>query len=254
MGTGVKQAGFTIIEVMLFFAASAVLAAAIFGTSMLNINNQRYTDAVRTFKALVQEQYVNTNRVQNPNGVNSQCPTIAEPESRGTNECLIVGKLFSVTNGETIIIRNIVGMPPAEEKYEGSTDIDAIQQMQSLHAVNAGFETVSPQWNTTLKARHSASFGILTFSVAIVRSPATGTPYTFFVSGGGSDFQPEDEGSVGEDLKPSIVDTSANLLTSDLAVCVEPQGLAPNTRLQEIIIHGRTSSATGVEQKDSAGC
>lgn len=254
MSTGVKRAGFTVIEVMLFFAASAVLAAAIFGTSMLNINNQRYTDAVRSFKALVQEQYVNTNRVQNPNDAGSQCPGAGSARDRGTNDCLVVGKFFSVTNGDTIVIRNIVGVPPAQENYNGSTDITAIQQMQNLYAVNAGTEKVSPQWNTTVQARHGASFGILTFSIAIVRSPATGTPYTFFISGNGSDFQPADESSVGEDLKPFIIDTTSNLLSNELAICVQPQGLAPDTSLQQISINGKISSPSGVEQKDSTGC
>jgi len=251
MSTGVRQAGFTIVEVMLFFAVSAVLAAAIFATSMLNINQQRYTDAVKSFKALVQEQYVNTTRVQNPNDINSHCPDSAIAKERGTNDCLVVGKLFSVTTGRTVVIRNIVGGLPAEEKYTG-TDIQAIQAMPNLYAVNAGAETLSPEWDTSVMARLANQFpGTDSFSLAVVRSPATGTPYTFFIAG--ETFPAEDEASIGESIKPFVLDTSNYLLNNnDLIICINPEGLT--SLQQQITISGKISGPSGVEQKDSTGC
>lgn len=251
MSTGVRQAGFTIIEVMLFFAASAVLAAAIFATSILNINNQRYTDAARSFKALIQEQYVNTNRVQNPNGSISHCPDSALPKERGTNDCLVVGKLFSVTGGKSIAIRNLVGGLPTEERYTG-TDIQAIQAMPNLYAVNAGAETLSPQWDTSVSARLANQFpGTDIFSIAIVRSPATGTPYTFFIPG--EAFPQIDQESIGESIKPFVLDTSNYLLGSnDLIVCVNADGLTALE--QQITISGKISGPSGVVQGDSTGC
>src|SRR5438105_2995852 len=125
MNRGVKQAGFTIIEVMLFLAVSAGLSAAIFGTSMLNINQQRYIDAVKSSKALLQEQYINTIRVQNPNDTNSECLDASgntQTSTTGANDyCLVVGKLISVSGGSSIVIRNIVGQP-TDEDYSSNTD------------------------------------------------------------------------------------------------------------------------------------
>lgn len=253
MGTGVKQAGFTVIEVMLFLAVSAGLSAAVFATSMLNINQQRYTDAVRSFKALVQEQYVNTTRVQNPNSDNSQCPSSGSAQERGTNDCLVVGKLFSVTESKSIVIRNIVGVPPAEEKYTG-TDLEAIEDMSSLYAVNAGAEALAPGWDTSLLARLANQFpGVSTFSLAIVRSPATGTPYTFFIPD--QAFPPTDDESVGESIAAFILDDVSTYVLDDtrnLIICVEPQGLT--ALQQQITIDGKISGPSGIGQEDSTGC
>lgn len=256
MGTGVRQAGFTVIEVMLFLAVSATLAAAIFATTMLNINTQRYTDSVRSFKALVQEQYINTTRVQNPNDITSHCPDVGMSEQdRGTNDCLVVGKLFSVTGGKNIVIRSVVGVPPDEEKYTG-TDIQALQAMKSLFAVNAGAETLSPAWDTSLLAKlPAAPLGVDTFSIAIVRSPSTGTPYTFFIPG--KAYVPLDSSSIGEDIKLDVIGTSpvppANLLSQDLAICVDPQGLT-STGQQQITIRSKNAGPSGIEQGDRIGC
>lgn len=250
MGTGVKKGGFTVIEVMLFFAASAVLAAAIFGTSMLNINQQRYADAVRNFKALVQEQYINTTRVQNPSGDNSLCPNSADPDNpitknRGANDCLVIGKLFSVTGSTSIVIRNIVAEPPEPEKYT-TNGVGAIGEMTNLTVVNAGAEELSPAWSTSLLAKLPAEpLGVGTFSLAIIRSPATGTPYTFFMSGDGTDFQPDTPESIGEDISSLL----GNQLTNNLSICVDPLGLTLVGR-QAVIIDSRISGPSGVRQGD----
>lgn len=251
-----RQTGFTVIEVMLFLAVSAALSAAIFLTSMLNINQQRYMDAVRSFKALTQEQYINTTRVQNPNNTDSQCPGAIPAQARGTNDCLVVGKLVSVNNnGASIVIRNIVGVPPIQETYS-SGDIAAIQAMTSLYVVNAGTETLSPEWDTALAAKLGAAPSTTTFSLAIVRSPATGTPYTFFIPG--KDFVPLDSTSVGEDIRADVIGVPPipppNLLTNDLIICIEPRGLTADSWRQEIVIHGKISGPSGVEQRESAGC
>lgn len=260
MRAGVRARGFTIIEVTLFLAIVSALTAGILVTSSVSINNQRYIDAVQSFKALVQEQFVNATRVQNPNDeTGSACA--AEPAApRGTHDCLLVGKILSVTNGNTITIRNIVATPPADDAYPSTLpppplpflppgEIDDIKSMTNISAVDVGSDTLDSQWDTIIKMPSPCASPCNVFSLVVIRSPTTGTLYSFFK--GSHDLATE---ASPDDLNTYIHSLAAlPSPTSTSRVCIDPNGLA--IWKQEITLHHGVAGPNGVVESEAApGC
>lgn len=246
MDTGVRRAGFTIIEVILFLAVSSALTIAILATATVNINNQRYIDAVRSFRALLQEQYINVTRVQNPDdGTDPVCPGGATGP-RGTNTCLLIGKLVSVsgppTGGNTITIRNIVGTPPANEQYDGPDMVDIKKMLVgSIVATDKASETLEPQWSTTLYTPPAPSASSSNFNLIILRAPGTGTLYTFFTNT--NIIAPS---TALDTYIRTFVEPPDNVST----ICVNPEGLTFQ-RPTKIMIYHKATGPNAIVQGDT---
>lgn len=238
-----RQYGFTIIEAVLFMVVSSLLAVGIFAGATANINQQRYIDATRSFKALVQEQFVDTTRVRHAVDPDTDviCP-IPIPNAAakiGQNDsCIIIGKILSVTGGSTITIRNIIGLIVGDEDYTGTSDIAAIKS--AAYDYNPGTyefytdpdSTVqdSPRWSTSLKLAP----GTTNFNIAIIRSPSTGTPYISVFGG-----------SVSTTFNRDTFVTNI-VTTADREICVDPQGLFSLDK-KSILIRKNASGPNGIE-------
>lgn len=245
MITGVREQGFTIIEVTLFLVVSALLTASIFASATLNINNQRYIDAARSFRSLIQEQYVNANRVQHSTNLSADtCPGLAAGTGRGQSDCLILGKLLTISGGSTITMRDIVGRIPTDEDYVtlGYDDMEAIVAHGSagVLAVDAGSAAdEEPQWSTQLRLAVSPTTTTTDFDMLIIKSPSTGTIYTFIASSSASPPLVTPSGVVVANLGLYAVD-------ADQQICVDPLGLS--TTRSSLFIRARASGPNGIEQ------
>src|SRR6187402_1944283 len=103
---GIKtQNGFTIIETMLFLGVTGMLATAILVGSGVAIGQQRYRDSVNSLKSQVQQQYSEVTNVINSRDKNWSCdvngnvieaPDASDGESRGTTDCVLLGRLLTV--------------------------------------------------------------------------------------------------------------------------------------------------------------
>src|SRR5688572_29756839 len=111
----VDQRGFTIIEVTLFLAISALLAVLMLGGWTVMINTQRYKDSVQTYQSFLQQQYNLVYNVENSRENNMICAngTVEESESSGTprgqTDCVILGRYIELRDGQNLTVKAIVG-------------------------------------------------------------------------------------------------------------------------------------------------
>lgn len=253
-----KQKGFTIIEVILFLAISSLLLTALLVGINTSINQQRYKDSVMSFIALVQEQYNLTANVSNQRDTRWKCsadaPTIdtVEDNYRGTTDCVIVGRLVRITDGVTITTSNIVAYDVDEQAMKTAVgDVQTLTETMKLVAL-ADTDSVSIDdmsikeigWGSTAKmlnSNGSVADGNGSFvTLAIVRSPVTGTVASYVVN------------EATEDWKNKII-TQASA-TRPMIACVVPAGPLAGQQLA-VVVNAGSSNAGGVAQRAGvAGC
>ncbi len=100
-----RHSGFTIIEVMLFLSASAILTVLLLVGTGLAIQQQQYKDAVQSFAAFVQGEYgrvisVKNQRLDDQEG--SGCPIAGVDigsSNPGQSDCVIIGRYIASSDG-----------------------------------------------------------------------------------------------------------------------------------------------------------
>ena len=99
--------GFTIIEISLFLGLSGFLAVGLMAGWSNSINRQRYNDMVSTFKSEVQQVFFEVENPKNDltqkirctdNGTNISIVLDDSGNSRGTTDCIILGKMINFAN------------------------------------------------------------------------------------------------------------------------------------------------------------
>ena len=253
-----KQKGFTIIEVILFLAISSLLLTALLVGINTSINQQRYKDSVTSFIGLVQEQYTLTANVNNQRDSRWKCsadaPTIdrVEENYRGTTDCVIVGRLVQIKDGVTITTSNIVAYDVDENAMKTAVgDVQTLTETMKLVAL-ADTDSVSIDnmsikeigWGSTAKILNSngsvAEDNGSSATLAIVRSPVTGTIGSYVVN------------EATEDWKNKII-TQASAARPMIACVVAAGPLAGQQ--QAVIVNAGSSNAGGVAQRAGvAGC
>ncbi|NCU40525.1 hypothetical protein EOL73_02080 [Candidatus Saccharibacteria bacterium] len=107
-----KAHGFTVIEVMIFLSISGLLIMIAFMGTSSSISRTRFTDAMRTTQAFMQQQYSDVQ-----NGLNLRTETFSTDScgvginvDPGTGDCLIVGKLvtFDPSSGNQIVVYPVI--------------------------------------------------------------------------------------------------------------------------------------------------
>lgn len=240
MGTLKHSAGFTIIEVMLFLAVSGALAAGVLATSTVGINNQRYQDAVNSFKALVQEEFVNTGRVVNPREGVGVCPAplggvAAIPGA--SKECIVMGRLMTISAGGAITRVNIIGKATTATETAAS-DID-IFRSYAVAIDSLSQQTGEMSWGTA----PYRSGGAQDVSIIILRSSLTGNILAFVKYG--SIIQ--NETGLTEFIKDA--DNSGDFInTTARLICVDPSGWTV-AQMQGVVIAPYAASPAAVEQR-----
>lgn len=187
------QTGFTIIEVMLFLAVSGMLAAVILVGSGISINQQRYRDSVSSLKSYVQEQYSEVTNVMNDRAKSWSCNgaadvTEADPsggESRGTSDCVILGRFLTVDNsGTKLSSANVVGVRNAGATDQPN-DIAELATNYKLGISPVVHDDNEVSWGAQIvKAKSTTPMPL---SVLILRSPLSGAILTFTADGNQSD-------------------------------------------------------------------
>lgn len=245
-----NSSGFTIIETMLFLAVTGLLImGALIGTGA-SLSNQRYRDAVETFKGVIQAQYADLGSVRNDRTNAITCETDASlsvgPDQRGQSDCLIVGR-YMVIDGEDIAIYTVLSREQASAPPQ-VTDVAALRNNYSYN-IATGVEERSMEWGTQIAWPTSgpgshADPTPSAVALLFIRSPESGRIYTFT-----SDTVPSGPAAITSQTFIDMIssnDTAPATGMGERTICVQSGGLIVGGD-RSIYIAPRASSASAVE-------
>jgi type II secretory pathway pseudopilin PulG len=243
-----NEAGFTIIETMLFLGITALLVVGVLVGTGNSINIQRYRDSVSSLQSVLQQQYSDVSNVNNDNPGNLACH--GSTKARGQSDCSILGRFittskdgcFGIDNYCKLSIKMVLGFAPSTSTSSlNDIDIFGSSQGYGISVVDDMSDTYDLEWGSSIVDTHGAAS---VFSMLVLRSPISGTLRTFI-----------------DPNTPVVVDSNVqSLLTSDaltkegINVCVNSNGLFTGSR-SAVIVKPNTSDASGVETLgDKSGC
>lgn len=218
--------GFTIIEVMLFFAVSAALAAGIMVGVGATINAQRYRDATNSLVSYLQGEYDRTVNVQNDRDHNLGCSTSGVGPSitaqlPGTGECTIIGRFITTSSdGRKMTSR------PVYATRDGSGQTTDLEALQASGLVTSDLaeqaQTYELSWQTSLRLDARRSF-------LIVRSPSSGAIRTYIGS---------------SDNPLNVLSAENDSQNGDTNLCIDPDGLVLTGIGGAVIVRGGGSASS----------
>lgn len=230
----VNESGFTVIEVILFLAITGLLFSVLMVGVGAGINQQRYLDSARAYKALIQDQYSATLNTDNKITNDWGCQTGGAidqntPRSnRGTSECVILGKIVQVlpvNNGiASIQTSSVTGrLATGVDDVQSMTDIDAILAYQP-HIANFDKRVTDIDWGsylTTAEIPRRPSQAV----IVILRSPATGLIRIFTSKSNHSNTDLSDIINVtnASTILSNCVENDTSVLTPRILVSVDPR-------------------------------
>ena len=201
---------------------TGLMAAGILVGMGTALASQRYKDAVSTFQSDIHQQYEDISSVKNNR---FQADGVCDG-SRGQSDCVLIGKLMTVTNGGQVLSQLVYGSEAAAVS-EG----DDFTVIRSYNPQVTTLEQRSSQmeWGTGVAAPEGQVLNGV--GILVVRSPQSGAVYTFTRNGS----------STGS-LSTMISDGNV----SNRTLCVTPGGW---TVSDEMAIHigAGASSANSVE-------
>lgn len=229
MGAHSRQ-GFTIIETMLVLAITGALVMAFVVGVGSSINNQRYRDSVITFQALLQDQYSAIDNVRNDRDASWSCGSSAQPNQGGTetiapgqSDCVLLGRYVSIVGG-AITMATVVGYETADSSE--STDIATVRANYTLGISQNSVERDVLDWGAEVHwapegADSQPGGGVRSISLLFIRSPETGSTYTFT-----SDSVRDIENMSDEALKEMMIVGESIPGQQERTLCIEPSGVA----------------------------
>jgi type II secretory pathway pseudopilin PulG len=262
MGT-TYDAGFTILETMLFLAITGLLIAAMLFGVGTSINTQRYRDSVTSLKSFLQSQYSDIENVQNDRGDNWKCNSAAQTsqtgtlQGRGQSDCVIVGKYIAIVGGTT----TVASVNAYQSSSSGSgSDIAILKSNYKLELSTVNQQTDALAWGTVIAwAKTSSGSGSdnsgvdkknpttpRSIAILIIRSPTSGAIYTFT-----SDTVVPIASVTNATLQAMLVPGVGPLPSQkERTVCLDSQGLVV-TGSVAVVIHSYATTETSIETRSN---
>lgn len=232
--------GFTIIETMLVLAVTAMLLAGLFIGVGSAISTQRYRDSVVSFQAELQDQYSLTQNVSNDregvwNCAEDATPTQAESgtgSNLGQTDCVILGRYIAV-NGETIGTGTIIGYGDSGDA--SANDVEVLGGYR-LNIADTSVESSQLSWGSRIA--HLGQSAAQGFSMMVLRSPVSGTMFTFTSR----------DGIMPANMTPERLSSmvAAGAPTERQALCIAPTGFYVPERMA-VTVNVGVNSAAGIE-------
>lgn len=244
-----SEAGFTILETILFLSITALLATGVLAGIGTSINIQRYRDSVTSLQSVLQQQYSEVSNVSNDN--TKGC----DDKPRGQSDCVILGRYITTESNKILSIQRVIGQIPlgsvsSLDDVRVFKDDNGIDQPRGYNAIVISSdveaaETYEIEWGSSLVEIEAKSSAPMAFSILILRSPISGTMRTF--------------------INPDSVVTASNiqniitpvaLTTNSIKMCVEPSGGSSAGFKTAVEIMANSTGPTGVEMSKEAtsGC
>lgn len=237
-----RENGFTIIETTLVLAITGLIVAVILVGIGNSLNHQRYMDATNQAVDFFRGQYTGTSNALNDRPDNETCgssgiATVAEKQTIGASECLLLGKIARSSDGKTITTYQVIATHDlaADPATTQLSDTDLLVAA-NLQQGSKEIDTYSPEWDTQL-LRPGTTDGAR-FTMMVVRTPVTGTIRTY--------------------VADSDTATIASLLATpqtDLRVCIDQNGFfGIGAQPMGIVVAKDATNTTGVQVISAGDC
>ena len=226
-----NKTGFTIVETMLFLGISGLLVMGVLVGTGTAINIQRYRDSVASFRSFLQQQYSDVANVSN-NVDNSNCDS--NPKQRGQSDCVILGRLITNTDKDTLLSRIVTGNPPPVS----ATTATATDDIEALKTYTYGIsndheDTYDMDWGSSIANIDGST---LNFSMLILRSPTSGIIRTFI----------DPKTKILDNDIASLLDMTPSALTQSVQACVNSNGALTGNKMA-VLINANATSASSIE-------
>jgi len=233
-----KGRGFTVVEVMLFLAVSAMLLGIAFAYTSSTLRNARYSDAAKSFEAFIEQQY---SEVQAGTATRNSAPGTCVASALGASDtCVVLGRLITLEDSTQINQYTVV----ADATSTGfSDDFQAFKPSPTgtnprvQETIDNPVGTYSLDWGTQLYwKRYQLTSGAADFNrIAILRSPISESIYifTFRQTVGVLDGLP----GTADNLAGKLISARAN---KQAVICISSQdfGTASSSLMASITLSG----------------
>lgn len=179
-----KTAGFTIVEVILVLAVTGMMMVGVLVGSAAQVRQQEYRDSVHSLQSEVQRQY---SLVQNPtidrtpDDSKTTCGITTTTQRGASDNCFVVGRLLSSSNGTDISETPILGQSPGGNSSQpiiagGPRDTANGWKLYINQTATAHY-TVS--WGSRIQPTDTNAGGAKQFNILLIMSPADGSVRTY---------------------------------------------------------------------------
>ena len=243
------QGGFTIIELMLFISISTLMTITLLVGWTVAINTQSYRDATRSLASTLQAEYNLTTNVLGERSAGYRCVRASQAvnvtqtvpasgASRGTTDCVFMGR-YVVVNGANVSSTVVLGMEPTTPIPGGTSDQQVIRDYLPTRVDSALIPgTSNPiSWISTTYKSSTDPTPVKT-AFLIVRSPETGTTYTY-----NGDFT---------NSEPTARDLVLASRQTAKTICLDPGAPIAQPRAG-VIVGANAASATSINTSTNVG-
>jgi type II secretory pathway pseudopilin PulG len=235
-----NNAGFTIIETMLFLGITGLLVVGVLAGAGTSINVQRYRDSVTSLQSILQQQYSDVMNVSNDSPINS-C-NAATNIARGQSGCVVLGRYITTLNSRRLIMKNVIGVIPASEDATATlNDIsvflgsaDGAQPGYNIQVIDTNSQVYDVEWGSSLVDTAINKNVPLKFSMLILRSPVSGAVRTFVAPNATNQ-----EAVIADKDIATLVNQAA--LKQKISVCVDSNGFFIGGKSAVVITANTTS-------------
>ncbi|MDD3035322.1 MAG: type II secretion system protein [Candidatus Saccharimonadaceae bacterium] len=240
-----KEAGFTIIETMLFLAITAFLIVGILIGTGTSINRQRYRDSVSSLQSFFQQQYSEVANVENDRQPIYKCDSSNVEKPLGQSDCFILGKFISSDSSDSgkLIIKGVLGTTtPTNSNNDVSAFIDS-----HIIVSPVGEDSYDLEWRAKLTDKTSGHPSLY-ISMLILRSPSSGVIRTFIKS------STDPAGIVQDGNISSLLDAKLLKGANVTTMCVDSNGLFMGA-MSALVISPDATGSSGIETLGAiSGC
>jgi hypothetical protein len=182
---GVRQAGYTVVEVTLFLGITGLLFLIVLIGTGTSIRSIRFSDSNRSMVAFVQRQYDDIINGLNTRPGQESCSggvvSTGTSQTPGTSNCLLLGKLLVFNlNSSRIDLYNVIGSEPASVDY-AQTDQQLVSAFNPTVITNSGVTSYDIPWGAVVSGTKRLSDSKAVTALALIRSPKSSRilSYTF---------------------------------------------------------------------------
>ena len=196
-------------------AITGLMLIGVFVGASAQISVQRYRDSVTSYQTYIKDQYSRTLYVDNDRdgrqGCDNRASVVEQEVSRGTSDCVVVGRYITTRDGSTMEAQTILAYTTSTVPSDpGASDAEDLRRYS--FGLAGDTETYQLDWGSKLTASRSSAPGDVVFSLALIRSPVSGSIMTFKVSEANALVRNIDDPDRG------LIN---NLLTRNFDVCVQ---------------------------------